>query len=382
MGENRFSAIVLAAGFSSRMSGFKPLLKLGEKTVIEHSVNLFLSAGIKDVRVVTGFQRELLDKPLKQMNIQAVYNSDYEQGMITSIKAGIRSLYYYDCEAFFILPVDIPLVRLETVDKLKNAYNKHDLIYYPVYRGERGHPTLISSELAWDILHFSGQGGLKEFLKDYENKAVDVQVDDEFILFDCDTPDDYQRLLMHISDSHEKIPTASECVDILKRALPDDGKIVEHCMQVAALALHFAKAVGMSEADVGLVTAGALLHDISRKEKGHAIVGATAINQMGYPAVAEIVKAHVDINLNTYTEIDAAQIVYLADKLVKRTGIVSLDARFHDKIHGQDKVAAEAAGRRLANARKIQHRLEAKTGKSLEDIMSGFNDKEYYDLFT
>jgi putative nucleotidyltransferase with HDIG domain len=186
---------------------------------------------------------------------------------------------------------------------------------------------------------------------------------------------------MHFNDLHEKIPSASECVDILKRALPDDGKIVEHCMQVATLALHFAKAVGMSEADVGLVTAGALLHDISRKEKGHAKVGATAINQMGYPAVAEIVKAHVDINLNTYTEIDAAQIVYLADKLVKRTGIVSLDVRFYDKIHGQDKVVAEAAEKRLANARKIQQRLESKTGKTLEEIMSGFNEKEYYDLF-
>ena len=382
MGENRFSAIVLAAGFSSRMSGFKPLFKLGQKNIIEHSVNLFLSAGIKEVRVVTGFQRELLDEPLKQMNIHTVYNPDYKQGMITSIKAGISSLYYNDCEAFFILPVDIPLVRPDTVEKLKSAYNKHDLIYYPVYRGERGHPTLISSELAWDILNFSGQGGLKEFLKEYENKAVDVQVDDEFILLDCDTPDDYQRLLMHINYSHEKIPSASECVDILKRALPDDGKIVEHCMQVAALALHFAKAVGMSEADIGLVTAGALLHDISRKEKGHAKVGATVINQMGYPAVAEIVKTHVDINLNTYTEIDAAQIVYIADKLVKRTTLVSLDARFHDKIHGQDKVVAEAAEKRLADARKIKHRLEAKTGKSLEDIMSDFNDKEYYDLFT
>lgn len=382
MGENRFSAIVLAAGFSSRMSGFKPLLKLGEKTVIEQSVNLFFSAGIKDVRVVTGFQRELLDEPLKQMNIQAVYNSDYEQGMITSVKAGIGSLYYNDCEAFFIHPVDIPLVRPDTVEKLKNTYNKHDLIYYPVYRGERGHPTIISSELAWDILHFNGQGGLKEFLKDYENKAVDVQVDDEFILLDCDTPDDYQRLLMHINDSKNKIPTASDCIDILKRALPDDGKIVEHCMQVAALALHFAKAVGMTEDDIKLVIAGALLHDISRKEKGHAKAGAAAINQIGYPAVAEIIKAHVDIDVDNNRNLDATQIVYLADKLVKRTTIVSLEARFHDKIHGQDRAAAEAAERRLINARKIQQRLEAKTGKSMEEIMSGFNDKEYYDLFT
>lgn len=381
MGENRFSAIVLAAGFSSRMDGFKPLLKIGEKTVIERSVNLFLSTGIKDIRVVTGFKRELLDNQLMKMNVQTVHNPDYEQGMITSIKAGIGSLCYNDFEAFFIHPVDIPLVSFGTVEKLQKAYNKHDLIYYPVYREERGHPTLISSKLAWDILQFNGQGGLKEFLKDYENKAVDVQVEDEFILLDCDTPDDYRRLLLHINDSHEKIPPVAECVDILKRALPEDRKIVDHCMQVASLAVHFAKEVGMSEQDIRLVTAGALLHDISRKEKGHAKAGAVAVNQMGYPAVAEIINAHVDINLDSKADIDTAQIVYLADKLVKRTTIVDLDARFHEKIHGKDGTVAEAAGRRLADARKIQQRLESKTGKTLEDIMSRFNDKEYYDLF-
>jgi molybdenum cofactor cytidylyltransferase len=67
-------------------------------------------------------------------------------------------------------------------------------IVYPVYQGRRGHPPLIPTSLIPGILTWEKEGGLKSFLKMYEKIAVDLPVNDEFILKDIDTPDDYKQL--------------------------------------------------------------------------------------------------------------------------------------------------------------------------------------------
>jgi len=63
----RIAAIILAAGFSSRMGEFKPLLPLGEMTIIERAVRLFEQAGTEDIRVVVGYRANDLI-PLLQKN--------------------------------------------------------------------------------------------------------------------------------------------------------------------------------------------------------------------------------------------------------------------------------------------------------------------------
>ena len=101
------SAIVLAAGYSSRMGKFKPLLPLGNKTIIERVVDLFLESGINDIRVVVGYRGGELLPLLKKMGVSCITNEDFEQGMFSSVKAGVKSLDQ-DLRAFFLLPADIP----------------------------------------------------------------------------------------------------------------------------------------------------------------------------------------------------------------------------------------------------------------------------------
>ena len=159
MKKANLTAIILAAGMSSRMGGFKPLMTLGDTTVIEHAVRMFRAAGIEDIHVVLGFRAPDVSVALKPLDVLTVLNASYSEGMFSSIKVGIENLES-DCEAFFILPADIPLVRPATVSALLADY-KPNHILYPVFRKRRGHPPLISTAFTWEILNYSGQGGLR-----------------------------------------------------------------------------------------------------------------------------------------------------------------------------------------------------------------------------
>ncbi|MDF2874967.1 MAG: metal dependent phosphohydrolase, partial [Sporomusa sp.] len=66
------AALILAAGFSSRMGAFKPLLPFGESSVIETVVNTFRQAGVADIRVVVGWQAERLRPVLDQLQVTVV----------------------------------------------------------------------------------------------------------------------------------------------------------------------------------------------------------------------------------------------------------------------------------------------------------------------
>jgi CTP:molybdopterin cytidylyltransferase MocA len=193
---SRFAAIILAGGLSSRMKQFKPLLPLGDATITDHIISIFQSVGI-DVFLVVGHRHEEIKAHIKKQDIIIVYNPDYEQGMFSSIQAGIWQLRP-GYQAFFILPVDIPLVRTTTLQRLMEAAKENPgKIIYPAFKGKRGHPPLIPTSLIPAILGWRKNGGLKAVLKSYEKLALEVPVPDSNILFDIDTPEDYQELLKH-----------------------------------------------------------------------------------------------------------------------------------------------------------------------------------------
>ena len=75
------AALVLAAGFSSRMGRLKSLLPLGEATVIERSIGSFLEAGVQDVRVVLGHRSEEIARVLEASGVTTIMNHEYEEGM-------------------------------------------------------------------------------------------------------------------------------------------------------------------------------------------------------------------------------------------------------------------------------------------------------------
>jgi len=207
MKSKRYAAIVLAAGFSHRMQQFKPLLLLGKETIADHLMATFLHSGV-EVYLVVGYRQDELRSGIRTRNIHIVENRDYQQGMFSSIQAGLRSLKD-DYLAAFIAPVDIPLVRSTTIQRLLRAAEEYPgKVIHPVFRQARGHPPLIPADIFPATLGWQGDGGLKSILHVYEDSAVEVSVPDSNILFDIDKPGDYDSILERFQ--HYKAPSEAE----------------------------------------------------------------------------------------------------------------------------------------------------------------------------
>ena len=198
MGDRNIGAIILAAGLSTRMGEFKPLLSLGPRTFLGHAISLFQNNTINDIIVVTGHQSKELQQELARYPCRPILNANFTDGMFSSLQVGVKGLDSAN-EAFFLLPVDIPLVQQETINKLLAALDQDPqaLIFYPEYRMRRGHPPLIRRDLAAAILSFAEQGGLRALFSRYHHQSRNVSVDDPCILLDADTQSDLAILKDH-----------------------------------------------------------------------------------------------------------------------------------------------------------------------------------------
>jgi molybdenum cofactor cytidylyltransferase len=89
----RFSAVVLAAGTSSRMQGkHKMLLPVGGEPVIRHTIRRVLVAEPHEVVVVTGFEGHAVAQAVSDLPVKLQPNSRYEEGQMTSVAAGVVAL--------------------------------------------------------------------------------------------------------------------------------------------------------------------------------------------------------------------------------------------------------------------------------------------------
>ena len=219
-----YAAIVIAAGLSSRMGEFKPLLDIGGKPALLRLLSAITSAGLSHITVVTGHGHEaieaalaedngdgsirgtdlLIDKSIKRSvpliepsPLSLVYNKNYKRGMFSSIQAGIKKAT--ETDAALLFPVDVPLVAAETIRALIAAWEKGGASRFavPSYRGKNGHPLLVPSAYFGAILDYTGEGGLKEIRNRYIAEMLRYETDDEGCVLDMDTPEDYEKLLAY-----------------------------------------------------------------------------------------------------------------------------------------------------------------------------------------
>ncbi len=355
------------------MGRFKPLLPLGHETVLQRAVGVFQAAGVEQVLVVLGNRAEELEGPVEELGARAVLNPDFEQGMFSSVAAGAAALPP-ECEAFFVLPVDIPLVRLSTVQRLLAAWNRGGAqVLIPEFQGEPGHPPLISASLAPALVGWQSQGGLRGFL--HEHSQARVPVADRFMLLDIDTQEQYREILAQLPDYD--LPSPAECLALLKEVRGTEPGLVAHSRAVAKLALALARDLAYQglETNPRLIAAGGLLHDIAKGQAGHAAAGARLLAQLGFARVAKVVGAHVDLAPPPDELLDEAGLVYLADKLIQGDQISSLDLRFSRGLerHGDEPGARADIQRRWDNALKLQEKLEAALGRSLKEVLAGLD---------
>lgn len=361
----KLSAIILSAGFSSRMGEFKPLLKFGGQTALELLVSTFNKSGIEEIIVVLGYRAGEIMKKSGHLNVKWVINQDYAKGMYSSLKAGVKELSE-DSEGFFLIPVDVPLIKPSTLEYLKTEFIKGNKnIIYPVFNGRRGHPPLISTIYKKYILEDNSGNGLKSLLSLYDDAALEVAVSDWGTDKDMDNPSDYEELKQYFNSGY--VPDEEECASIWnKYDLP--ANIIEHCKTVADTAYNIGKSLSEKGyiLDLNKIKAAALLHDIGRREKNHAQVGAKMLRDSGYGEIADIIEVHMDIDPGQYGDkITEAEIVYLADKLVLGKEVVSLEERFNKarEKYGSNQEIMDSINKRLNNCRIIIEKITKITGE-------------------
>lgn len=179
-------AIVLAAGMSTRTTGYKMTLPLGDKSVLERTVDSLLAVCDR-VIVVGGYNAGICCEALKDYpDIEIVINYQHHRGMFSSIKRGMQAL---EGDTFFVIPGDQPLVKKATLEKLLNT---RGMIVNPSYHGKKGHPVLFRNDCRREILKMPDDGILRDFI--HRHRAAVVDVDDEGILLDIDTDRDYMEI--------------------------------------------------------------------------------------------------------------------------------------------------------------------------------------------
>jgi molybdenum cofactor cytidylyltransferase len=200
-------AIVLAAGKSTRMGRVKANLPVGpadndgyivHDTFLTHIVRTLGSAGIDDVIIVVGHEKESVLRNFGESGLAArfVENPDYESGQLSSLLAGLRVVDRPGVMATLITLVDIPFVSAPTVRAVIERYHQTRApIVRPTRRGRHGHPLLVDRELFDRLRHADPAEGVKPVVRNYATTNGDVEVEDEGAFGDIDTPEDYARAL-------------------------------------------------------------------------------------------------------------------------------------------------------------------------------------------
>lgn len=194
---HNISAILLAAGLSSRMGTPKPLLPWGQTTILGQVVSTFAAAGLQEIVVITGGARaevENLVKSLAQaLPVRTVYNPGYlDGGMLSSIQAGLAALGT-QVDAALVGLGDQPQVKQETVLRICESFRREQQpLVVPSYQNHRGHPWLVARGF-WPALHaLTTPATPRDFLSAHASQVTYVPADAS-VLQDLDTPEEYAR---------------------------------------------------------------------------------------------------------------------------------------------------------------------------------------------
>ena len=193
---NNPSAIVLAAGTSSRMgTPNKLLLDFNGVPLVRHVVMRILDSNPYETIVVTGYQEEQVMKSLAGLDLSFVHNPRYEQGMTSSIQAGVAVARG---EGFMICLSDMYAMNAERYKELMQFFMKRlpddELtICLPFYEGKRGNPVIFSTAFREEILNHQDPEGCRKIVQDNSAHLYKLQMASPEVLKDLDTPEDYRQ---------------------------------------------------------------------------------------------------------------------------------------------------------------------------------------------
>jgi molybdenum cofactor cytidylyltransferase len=187
------SGIVLAGGKSERMGRPKALLPFRGGTFLSNILAAIAQSPLDHAYVVAGHHRREIESAVSGEGASVVFNPDYEQGMVTSLQAGIRALPPQVAGAMMFL-VDHPLVDPATIKSLVTELLPGRIVV-PVFAGRRGHPVLFAAGILAEILSLPPSEGPNSVVRRDARRVIEVPIGSRGVLIDVDTPQQFEKLL-------------------------------------------------------------------------------------------------------------------------------------------------------------------------------------------
>jgi CTP:molybdopterin cytidylyltransferase MocA len=170
------------------MGKTKQLLPLGEKSVIRRCIDAHIEAGVGHITAVISSCGSGLDKHLEGLPLSIVVNDNQGSDMADSIRIGLKGLG--PARAVLVSLSDHPLVTAATIKRIIEEHERHpQAIVVPVYRDQRGHPTLFPRAIIEEI--FTGVT-LRDIVRKDPSRVHLIPVEDKGVVTDLDTPEDYE----------------------------------------------------------------------------------------------------------------------------------------------------------------------------------------------
>jgi molybdenum cofactor cytidylyltransferase len=188
------TAIVLAAGTSSRLGRPKQLLDLGGTPLLQHVLDAAERAPVDEVILVLGHRWDAIAAVLRLgSRTRTVINHDYDAGQSGSLRAGLMAANVRS-EGALVLLGDQPLVRADAVAAVVTAYRSGaGPIVQASYEGRPAHPTLLDRSLWPELIAGTGDEGARSMLERYPGRRVLVEMGGTPPV-DVDTEGDYRRI--------------------------------------------------------------------------------------------------------------------------------------------------------------------------------------------
>ena len=186
----------MAAGCSTRMKQFKPLMLVNGYPMIIWAVMNLQNAGVREICVVVGCYAEKMQEILRPFGVTIVYNEAYQDtDMLASVKLGLKKMVNDNTDGILLLPGDSPMINPKTIGAMIKTFQKYQAsILYPFYENKRTHPPLIGKICFQDILRYQGDGGIRSVLFSFEETARQLLVSDYGTSIDADNLTDFQNM--------------------------------------------------------------------------------------------------------------------------------------------------------------------------------------------
>ena len=184
-------AVVLASGFSRRMGENKLLLPFKDKPLIYWTLKNIKETNFKEVDVI--YKDEKVKNIAESFEFNAVYNINANLGQSESIKIALKN---YTGNAVMFFTGDQPLLKSNTIKSMIKEFEISNKIVIPLYKGQRGMPTIFPSEFFDELRRLEGDMGGRQVIKSHPKKVAFIEIDDTLEGFDVDSQKEYLFLKM------------------------------------------------------------------------------------------------------------------------------------------------------------------------------------------